>query len=197
MKKLFTGIITIVMSVLVLPAVAYAHVVVTPSQTSVGTRTLFSVSVPNEKEVAVTGITLDIPRGLQEVVPNVNAGWHITTTKDSQGNVTSITWAGTVPVGQRADLVFKARAPAEAGELDWKASQTYADGTVVRWNQKPDTDMGDSKDNAAGPYSVTKVINDEASANTPSTTTSKAALAFICSVAALALSVGGLFLRRK
>jgi len=199
MKKLLAGILAAAATVLALPAVAFAHVVVTPNQASVGDRVLFTVSVPNEKEVAVSSVKLDIPTGVEDVQPNVIAGWGITTEKDSDGNVTSITWTGTIPVGQRADLVFKAQTPAKATELDWKAYQTYADGSVVHWDQKPSTE-GDKDDDSSdtGPYSVTQVV-DDLSSDTATTTgnSSKQDLAFVFSIAALALSLGSLFLRRR
>ena len=200
MKRIVMGAVASIVTVLALPAVAFAHVVVTPNQASIGDRVLFTVSVPNEKEVAVSSIKLNIPSGLQDVQPDVMAGWSIATTTDSSDNVTSITWTGTIPVGRRADLEFKAQAPAKAGELDWKAYQTYADGTVVSWDQKPVTNAQDDDSSDTGPYSITGVT-DDLSSDTPTTSSpsssTKNTLALICSIAALALSLGGLFLRRS
>lgn len=174
----------------VLPAVVFAHVVVTPNQANVGQTVLFSMSVPNERDSSVTTIKLDIPSGLTDVKPTVQAGWTITT--EGGDNITSITWTGTIPVGQRADFTFEAQAPAQTGELDWKAHQTYGDGTVVNWDQKPAADEKDDDAATSGPYSVTKIANDltgttsKASSNNNSTKTS---FALVLSIAALALSV--------
>lgn len=195
MKKL-TGIsAAIAMLVLSVPAIASAHVVVTPSQADVGEELVFKVSVPNERTTPVTSMKLDVPKGVDEVTPSVTPGWTITTTGTGD-NITAITWTGSIPVGQREDFSFGAQAPANATQLNWKAYQTYADGTVVHWDQKPDG--SDDATGTAGPYSVTKVVND---LNTPPTTagtsTNKDTFALVLSVAALTLSVGGLFLRRK
>lgn len=200
MKKLIISILAAVAVIVALPAAAFAHVMVTPNQAGIGANTKFNVSVPNEKEVAVTSVKLSVPKGVQNVQPNVLAGWDIAIDHDGSGNVTAITWTGTIPAGQREDFAFKAQTSASAGALDWKASQTYADGTVIRWDQNPAT-SGKAVKNNAGPYSITKVVNDlhssrnSAAANSGASPTATLALAL--SIAALILSIGGLFLRRR
>ena len=198
MKKAFISIMGGVAAALALPAIAFAHVIVTPSQAAVGASTMFNVSVPNEKQVAVTSVKLDVPKGVENASPDELAGWNITAARDANDNVTSITWTGTIPTGQRADFTFKAQAPAKAGDLDWKAYQTYADGSVVNWNQNPATNGKAVKD-TAGPYSITKVVNDLTpdSSNSRGSNSRTATLALVFGIAALILSLGGLFLRRK
>ena len=144
-----------------LPALASAHVLVSPKQVNVATDQTFTVSVPNERDVAVTKVKLALPKGLGEVTPTVHPGWTITKTGDS------IVWSGgTVPAGQRDDFSFNSQAPASAGEIDWKAYQTYADGYMVSWDQKPSG--SDDSNGTKGPYSVTNVINDFKPADTTS-----------------------------
>ncbi|HVX23899.1 MAG TPA: DUF1775 domain-containing protein [Candidatus Saccharimonadales bacterium] len=169
-KKLsrWTGFITGL--VLLAPAIVSAHVIVTPGQAGVGQELVFSVSSPNERQTPIVELTLDIPRGVSDILPTVAPGWTVTTESDgssSDPTVTAITWSkGQIPVGQRADFSFGAQVPGNATSLDWKAYQTYADGTVVHWDQKPSG--SDDAVGTAGPYSVTKVVNDL----TPTTTTS-------------------------
>lgn len=199
MKKFAASLVLSTVTALALPAVAFAHVVVTPAQVEAGERVLFTLGVPNEKEADVTAIKLEVPAGVEDVQPNVTGGWNITTTANSDKNVQSITWTGTIPAGQRADLAFKAQAPAQSGELTWKASQTYSDGTVVRWNQKPSAHPKDDDAATAGPYSVTEV---KSSSSTPTTSnksdvSSNAALALIFSVVALVTSIGAWLRRQK
>jgi uncharacterized protein YcnI len=197
MKKFIaSSSIISVIAVLLLPAVAFAHVVVTPSQVGVAERAIFSVSVPNEKRVAVTSIKLNIPKGVDDVLPTTTSGWTITTSSNHD-NVKAVTWTGNIPVGQREDFTFSAQAPAAATNLSWKAYQTYADGTVVRWEQNPAN--GKDVKNNVGPYSITKVVNDlsSSSAKSDDSNSNTATLAFVFSIVALALSLGNLFLRRK
>ncbi|HVX48105.1 MAG TPA: DUF1775 domain-containing protein [Candidatus Saccharimonadales bacterium] len=195
MKKLLTAAVTTVTIVLALPSVAFAHVIVTPGQAGVGQELVFNVSVPNERDTAVSSVKLDIPKGVSDVTPTITPGWHITTS-GSKGDVTEIIWTGNIPVGQRADFSLSAQVPPSPTQLDWKAYQTYADGTVVHWDQKP---MGsDDASSTAGPFSVTKVVDDlnQSVSSEDDADSHKTTLAFVFSVAALALSAGGLLLRR-
>lgn len=203
MRKFVASISLAMATVLALPAVAFAHVVVTPDQAGVGARTLFNVSVPNEKEVDVTGLRLTIPAGMEGVMPTVHPGWTITTTTDANKNVTEIKWeGGTIPTGQRDDFTFKGMTPADETDLIWKAYQTYADGTTVAWDQKPTDEHSESEDSTSGPYSVTKVTNDldtafdnqESNSGSSGLSTS---LALVASLIALALSVFAVVKQRK
>jgi uncharacterized protein YcnI len=160
--------------VFAIPGVASAHVIVTPNQVGVAATQVFSVSVPNEKEapITMTSLRLLIPSGLTDVMPTAQAGWTITT--KGGDTVTEIDWsAGALPAGLRNDFTFKAQAPATTGELDWKAYQTFSDGSTAAWDQVPVS--GHADDDALTPYSVTKVINDLATPTpTPSPTLSAA-----------------------
>ena len=180
--------------VLLTPAVAFAHVIVTPKQAGIGEELTFNVSVPNERETAVTNVKLLIPQGVTDVIPTTTPNWEIMTSKNGD-QITSLTWQGTIPVGQRMDFSFSAQVPANAGEVDWKAYQTYADGTVVHWDQKP-AGSDDATGNA-GPYSVTQVINDLSSTTKSKKSISSTDTAMIISLAALAIAVVSLVLARK
>jgi uncharacterized protein YcnI len=201
MKKIITSIITSLAVVVMVPAAAFAHVVVTPGQAGIGQELTFNVSVPNEQKTPVMNLRLDIPDGVTNVTPTAKDGWTITTDKTSGAQnpeVTSITWAnGTIPVGQRADFSFSAQVPASATDLNWKAYQTYGDGTIVHWDQKP-AGSDDSTGNA-GPYSVTRVVNDltkTTTATTPSSN-SNGNTALVFSLVALVLSVVAFSSSRK
>ncbi len=174
-----------------LPTVAFAHAVVTPSETETGSRTTFSISVPNEEEnAAVTKIRLVIPSGIEGATPTVKPGWTITTTKDS-GTVSEITWQdGTIPVGQRDDFTFRAVNPAKPTDLAWKVYQTYDSGKVVSWDQKPTKDehASDDEESTSGPYSVTKVVA-ELSASAAATSASDANTSNSSNAAMIALGV--------
>lgn len=174
---------------------ALAHVIVHPSTVGVAAIQEFSMSAPSEKDVPTVTIKLLIPDGLQMVVPNAKAGWTITVKKNGTGDaapVTEIEWTnGSIPPGQRDDFPFQAQVPAKETTLNWKAYQTYQDGSVVAWDHAPSKDPND--DSAPPPYSMTKVVNDlsgSATNNQPMTTGSKKeSLAFALSAAAIALSL--------
>lgn len=127
---------------------ASAHVVVRPDSAGIGSYQVFTVSVPSEKPLATIGLRLVLPAGLQNVTPNVKPGWQI------KMSPAEIDWTGgTIPADQRDEFEFQAQVPATAATLAWKAYQTYADGSVVAWDETPGS-------TAANPYSVTTVIDD-------------------------------------
>lgn len=200
-------------------APAFAHVIVHPNQVGVAAFQEFTMSVPTEKDNPTVAVKLLIPDGLNMVTPNVKAGWTITVKKQGDGEdakVTEIDWTGgSIPADQRDDFIFQAQVPAKETTLNWKAYQTYSDGTVVAWDHDPKLSKGPDDDSAPPPYSTTKVVNDLIGSgsnnnvtmnqsgnntNPPMTYSSKrAALPFGMSVIALALSIVSLSisLRKK
>lgn len=142
--------------------VAQAHVVVTPGEVPTATYQTFNVSVPNERDGATTKLKLLIPAGISSVTPTVKPGWDISTSraKDKQKSVKSITWRqGAIDQGLRDDFTFSAKTADQPVELQWKAYQTYADGTVVAWDSADGSGHGDD----SGPFSVTNVVSEPTS----------------------------------
>lgn len=188
------GAALLALAVLLMPAIASAHVSVKPESVTAGEVVTFNVSVPNEKEVAITNIKLDIPKGLEDVTPTVKSGWTIKIDK------TSITWSdGSIAAGFRDDFTFSAQAPARSTELNWKAYETYSDGSIARWDQSPDKEEVEGSD--SGPYSVTKISNDS-KANTDNNVNKAKdngsdSLPLVISLLALTISFGGLLFKKR
>jgi uncharacterized protein YcnI len=168
MKKQISFLIPIV-SLFVFVRPAFAHVVVKPNEVGVAAYQTFTVGVPNEKEVPVTGLKLSIPEGLKSVTPNVKPGWNIKVVITGEGEnakVTEINWTGgSIPSSQRDEFLFSAQVPASETTVSWKAYQTYKDGSVVSWDQAPVTNQTDDQKEemekkGLGPYSQTKIVND-------------------------------------
>ncbi len=178
-STLFLGVLSLLTLSLFIAPNVQAHVVVTPKQANVATYQDFTISVPTEESVPTTSVKLEIPDGVTSVVPNAKPGWQINLTKDGTGDdakVTEIVWSGgTIPVDQRDEFVFNAQLPANATTVNWKAYQTYQDGTVISWDADPSTMSSDDSDSSnKGPYSQTQVIDDlsnTSTANTTNTTT--------------------------
>jgi uncharacterized protein YcnI len=175
-------------------SLASAHVVVKPSQVGIGAFQTFSTGVPVEKPVPTIGLRLLIPAGLEYVTPNVKPGWKISIKKAST-TVTEIEWTGgTIPAGQRDEFVFSARVPKMATSLAWKAYQTYADGTVVSWDQDPASSTAEE----LKPYSITKVVDDLTPASSMKAGEhSKSSFAVVLSIVSLALSLVALSMVRR
>lgn len=149
-------------------SVASAHVVVKPVQVGIGTFQTFSIGVPVEKNSGTIGVRLILPAGLEYVTPNVKPGWNIVVKKNGQGTSSmpiEIIWTGGyIPAGQRDDFVFSAKVPSATTTLQWKAYQSYQDGTVISWDKsetdQPKNESGMPDFSKFGPYSETKVIDD-------------------------------------
>lgn len=166
-----------------------AHVVVKPAEVAPAQFQTFTVGVPNEKDIPTTQVKLVIPDGVENVTPANKPGWQISMDKDGK-TVKSITWQdGAISTGLRDDFTFSAKVPAQETDLQWKAYQTYSDGTVVAWDQ-PDSNSG--HDSNAGPFSVTKiavpVVND-----TDNSSKVIAERALYISIASVIVSLGAVF----
>lgn len=187
-----------------------AHAKVKPSQAGVGSFQTFTMGVPNEKDIPTVSVRLIIPEGLEMVTPNVKPGWRISTKtikpdpSSEEVKVTEIDWVGgSIPAGFRDDFVFSAKVPAKETTLQWKAYQTYSDGTIVSWDQAPVANMTDAQreemeKTGKGPYSETQIVNDLAATPTPKTgsgSSGGSGLAVSALVVSL-LSLGWQFIKR-
>jgi uncharacterized protein YcnI len=171
----------------------FAHIVVKPGDALTSSFQTFSMSVPNEKDSPVVDVKLLIPDSLQFVAPTVKTGWTIKVEKEGAGEeakVKSITWsAGSIPADFRDDFTFSAKTPDNAGDLQWKAFQTYQDGTTVSWDKDPSSVMGDNDAAPSGPFSVTKVAADTADATPARKEKNDSNFALPLGITALALSI--------
>ncbi len=197
-RKIIGLAIGAIVPALTFAQVASAHVVVRPAEVKTAARETFLVSVPNEHDTSVVGVRLVIPEGLESVRPFAKAGWSVSLTKSGEGEaakVTEIVWTGgAIPVDLKDDFYFGAKAPAGEAELQWKAYETYADGTIVSWDQATESE---TEGGTSGPYSKTKVVSKsanesaiEAASDKARAAESRAKVAYILGAAGLVL--GGL-----
>jgi uncharacterized protein YcnI len=125
------------------PAVAIttasAHVEASSSDAVRGGVALVSFQVPNESTTgaATTALTVDLT-GVSAVRTEAQAGWSAKLDRDSSGTVRSVTWTaapnGGIAVDQFGVFRISAKLP-DADAVSFPATQTYADGTVVKWDQ--------------------------------------------------------------
>ncbi len=180
-----------------------AHVTVRPKEALIAAFQTFTIGVPNEKEIPTTGMRLVMPEGLNHVSPNVKPGWKIEIKKTGEGEeakVTEVIWSGgSVPAGQRDEFLFSAQVPASPTTLQWKAYQTYSDGTVVAWDQESGEMIHDEKTNKeSGPFSTTTVLSDiEPVADVVETTEGSSSWTNMISLAAIGLAGLSLVLHFK
>lgn len=136
-----------------------AHVTVKPGEVETSTYQVFTVNVPNEKDIPTTSVRVVMADGVSGVTPTQKAGWSVSAV-EADDAVREITWeGGEITKGLRDEFSFSAKTPNDAGSLKWKAYQTYSDGTVVSWDQEESHGdaHGEGEENT-GPLSVTSVI---------------------------------------
>jgi uncharacterized protein YcnI len=119
-------------------APASAHVQVSSDDAARGGYATIAFQVPNESTTGAvtTTLTLDLPN-VSAVRTETKQGWAVTIDRDGD-KVRSVTWTATPNGGIPADQfdVFRiaAKLP-DADSVSFPATQTYADGAVVKWDQ--------------------------------------------------------------
>jgi uncharacterized protein YcnI len=144
MKKILITLPIIFVLLSLLVGVASAHVVVNPENALKGTFQEFTVRVPNEKDIPTVKVELDVPAAVDISQFNPLPGWKYDLTKDSSGKITKITWTSTgdgIAASQFEKFTIAGLISKNATAIDWKAHQTYKDGSVVDWvgNDTSDT----------------------------------------------------------
>jgi uncharacterized protein YcnI len=131
-------------------APAGAHVSIKPDVAKKGSFSVFSFSVPNESSTAST-VKLDVTFPTDHPIAFVSVqpipGWTWTSEKTTLANplktedgeitqaISKVTWSGG-SIGPGEFQLFTISAgplPTDTKALEFKAVQTYSDGTVVRW----------------------------------------------------------------
>jgi uncharacterized protein YcnI len=142
-------------------------VTVKPAEVTTASYQTFTVNVPNEKSIPTVSVKVLMPGDIKNATPTQKAEWQIVKEVEGSGEdvvTKSITWqGGSITDGTRDEFTFSAKTPEKATNLQWKAYQTYADGTVVAWDHESNgAHSHDSNNPNAGPLSITKVIAETA-----------------------------------
>ncbi|MGY2893318.1 DUF1775 domain-containing protein [Deinococcus sp. UYEF24] len=136
MPNAFKNMLALLTAALI--SLASAHAVVRTeaglAESKAGASETYRLQVPVEKDVATTQVRLVVPAGLKVTRFQVMPGFLRTVKTDAAGLVTEVTWRGRIAPMEFARFFFSATNPADAGTVAWKVYQTYADGTVVSWD---------------------------------------------------------------
>jgi uncharacterized protein YcnI len=188
MKKLFTIFPAVLAFMFLWVGVASAHVTVDPNQVPADSWQKFVIKVPNEKDIATTKVEVRVPDGAEVMSIEPVNGWTFNAQKDQNGKMTSLIWTAEdkgLLAGQFIEFPIMAKVAKDAKSLQWKAYQTYSDGSVVKWIGPEDSEH---------PASVTKIVTatDQQTASATSDQTSQWPL--YLSIIAVVLSVIALFI---
>jgi uncharacterized protein YcnI len=126
-KHLAATVFCLALSLVVLDA----HVIVTPRESAAGAEQIYTVSAMAEGTVSASTLELEIPSGMHVV--QVATGEGFTFDVKKEGNrIVSITWKQEIKPKGRALFTFTAHNP-QPGAFQWKAHQTFADGSIIHW----------------------------------------------------------------
>ena len=132
---------------------ASAHVSVNAPGATQGGYDVLTFRVPTESETAgTTGLTVQLP-GLRSARTEPLPGWQAVVTKDPTSKLaTEVTWTADPGVqvgpGQFSEFRVSTGPLPEVDSIEFPASQTYSDGTVVNWDQ-PATNDGTEPEHPA------------------------------------------------
>ena len=121
---------------------ASAHVQASSNDAIRGGTALVTFRVPNESTTgaATTALTIDLSN-VSAVQAESQPGWTAKLDRDAaSGRVRSVTWTaapnGGIAVDEFGVFRISAKLP-DADTVSFPATQTYADGAVVKWDQPP------------------------------------------------------------
>jgi uncharacterized protein YcnI len=117
---------------------AYAHVTVTPQQSSAGGNQIYKIRIHTEGKMLTKGIELQVPAEITVVeVGKPPAGTYEAVKTGSR--ITAIKWTIDITPGKMVELPFTATNTTERKDINWTVKQVLADGRVEDWTGKPGT----------------------------------------------------------
>lgn len=127
---------------------AWAHVHASSDNAVRGATAIITFQVPNESDKAATttALTVTLPN-VASASTETMSGWTAKLDRDAaSGSVRSVTWTavpnGGIPVDQFALFRMSVQLP-DSDTVSFPATQTYSDGSIVKWDQPPLPDGGE------------------------------------------------------
>lgn len=139
-SRAFITIAAAAATLLATAATATAHVRVDADNPTPGSYSVLTFKVPNESEkgALTTQLSVQLPN-LTSVSTEVLPGWTPRMDRDvAKGTISSVTWTAAPGTGIGADQFALFRISVklpQAQTLNLPTTQTYSDGTVVKWDQ--------------------------------------------------------------
>jgi uncharacterized protein YcnI len=130
--------ILLLLTLVVLPGVAFAHAVVYPKTSIPGAYERYVLRVPNERDVPTLKVEIHFPSGLRVVSFEDVPGWQLETLRDTAQEIVGAVWTGVLPKERFVEFPFVAVNPKDSTSLRWPTYQTYQGGERVEWTS-PDT----------------------------------------------------------
>ncbi|OAB45345.1 YcnI family protein [Paenibacillus glacialis] len=177
-SKLSIMFISAATCIMMFAGVASAHVTVKPTASTPGAWETYTIKIPVERDIPTTKVTLKIPSEVEFKQYQPVPDWKISTTKDTSGKVSTITWEATgngISTGEFQAFNFVAQNPEADASLAWDAYQYYKDGKIVEWTGEKGSESPHSMtlvtaaSATEGAANNSESHNDDHGATTPST----------------------------
>ena len=133
-NKSIAGLIVAV--TMAFPAIAQAHVSITPRQSTTGATEKYTIRIPTEGKVATTGADIEFPEGVIVETIQAPSGWKYEV-KRHDDRIVSMSIQADVKPGEFIEVGFVARNPRSGTRIVWTLRQRFADGTVTSWTPAP------------------------------------------------------------
>lgn len=130
----------LVVAAVAVPALLYAHAVVSPGSSAPGAYQRYVLSVPNEREAPTERVEITFPDSVRVVSFAEVNGWSLEVRRDAEGRIVGATWTGSLPPSRFVELPFVAVNPANGQTISGPVRQVYAGGDVVEWAGAPESD---------------------------------------------------------
>jgi len=159
-----TALLSAVLVLLTAP-VAFGHIKIYPTESTLGAREKYTMRVPNEKKSPTIRVEGEFPPGLDVYDFEFKPGWKIDFKKDDKGKIVGAVWTGRIEPYEFVEFGMLAINPKEgpkeapkgtadgssdasqpavnSGQVSmlWKFHQYYEDGTKEEFTAPPDAKM--------------------------------------------------------
>ncbi|WP_253851676.1 YcnI family protein [Mycobacterium sp. 1423905.2] len=141
-----SGVVALWLGSAVVASPAWAHVRASSDNAVRGAMAMVTFQVPNESTTgaATTGLTVVLPDVASARAETIT-GWTVAVDRDG-GRVRSVTWSavpnGGVPMDQFGLFRIALLLP-DTDTVSFPTTQTYSDGTSVKWDQPPSPGGGE------------------------------------------------------
>jgi len=118
----------------ILCATAFAHVTVSPRESTTGVSEKYTMRVPNERAASTIRLELEIPANVNVSYFEAKPGWKLEHKRDAKGKIITAIWSGgRIGPNEYMEFSFLGRNPADETTITWKIIQAYDDGTQSDW----------------------------------------------------------------
>ena len=110
-------------------SLAFGHIRIYPTESTLGAREKYTMRVPNEKQVKCVRIEGEFPPEVTIYDFEFKPGWKIDFKKDDKGKIVGAVWTGTMMPYEFVEFGMLGINPKEGASLVWKFVQYYDDGS--------------------------------------------------------------------